>query len=93
VGKPLFCCHPTRHEFPVTCFSLSLSSLQGCESGSALGEMDHGAYGAVDTEGVANNFASCVQSISIGDNALDGDVHVMVMTLAFLVFGVVIFKN
>jgi hypothetical protein len=58
-----------------------------------LGEMNHQAFGAVDPEGVANNFASWVQFISIGDNALDGDAHVMVMTLVFLVLGVVIFLN
>jgi hypothetical protein len=53
--------------------------------------MAHLASTAVDTEGVANNFASWVQPLSIGDNALDGDAHMMVMALIFLVFGVVIF--
>ena len=55
--------------------------------------MNDQAFGPVHTEDVANNIASFGQSISIGDNALDGDGLVMVMTLVFLVLGAVIFLN
>jgi hypothetical protein len=55
--------------------------------------MNHQAFGPLDTEDVANNIASFVQSISIGDNALDGDGHVMMMILVFLALGAVIFLN
>jgi hypothetical protein len=44
---------------------------------------------AVDTDGVANNIASWLQSLIVGDNVLDGDAYMMVMTLVCLVLGAV----
>jgi hypothetical protein len=46
--------------------------------------MDYHASVAMDIEGVANNFASWVQPLNIGDNTLDGDAYMMVMALVFV---------